>query len=102
MKDRRPRRTTILVDLFLRVEWLTSAASKVSLRAINNCVSGEDSLSRGEFVARAMCSQVREVVGVGSLHLYIGETTVHVVFSSFRLGVLIEGFDAVCFCVLLG
>ena len=56
MKDRRPRRTTILVDLFLRVEWLTSAASKVSLRAINNCVSGEDSLSRGELVARAMCS----------------------------------------------
>ena len=46
----------ILVDLFLRVEWLTSAASKVSLRAINNCVSGEDSLSRGELVARAMCS----------------------------------------------
>ena len=56
VKDRRPHRTTILVDLFLRVEWLTSAASKVSLRAINNRVSGEDSFSRGELVARVMRS----------------------------------------------
>ena len=40
-----------------------------------------------------------EVVVVGSLHLYVGETTVHVVFSSFRLEVLIEGFEFVCFCV---
>ena len=40
-----------------------------------------------------------EVVVVGSLHLYVGETTVHVVFSSFRLRVLIEGFRVVCFCV---
>ena len=90
---------TILVDLFLRVEWLTRAASNVSLQAINNCVSGEDSLSSRELVARSMCSQVGEVVGVGSLHLYVGETTVHIVFSSFHLGVLIEGFRVVCFCV---
>ena len=66
---------------------------------INNCISGEDSLSSGELVARVMCSQVGKVVGVGSLHLYIGETTVYVVFSSFRLGALIEGFRVVCFCV---
>ena len=66
---------------------------------INNCVSGEDSLSSGELVARSMCSQVRGVVGVGSLHLYVGKTTVHVVFSSLHLGVLIEGFSVVCFCV---
>ena len=38
-----------------------------------------------------------KVVVVGSLHLYVGETTVHVVFSSFRLRVLIEGFEVVCF-----
>ena len=66
---------------------------------INNCVSGEDSLSSRELVARSMCSQVREVVGVGSLYSYVGEVAVHVVFFSLGPGVLIEGFEVVCFCV---